>query len=100
MTRRRQRLLSIAVAATLALGWAEAAGAITLLQCLIERGTCNDHLATCNAKDPSQPKPPTPQAEDREPASVIPQAQQDALNKARNVEAVLQQGAKRNDVAE
>jgi hypothetical protein len=39
----------------------------------------------CNAKDPSQPKPPTPQA------GVIPQAQLDALNKAKNVEKVLQQ---------
>jgi hypothetical protein len=49
--------------------------------------------AGCNAKDPSQPKPPTPQAE----SGVIPQAQLDALNKARGVGDVLQQGAQRSD---
>ena len=42
----------------------------------------------CNAKDPTQPKPPTPQTD-----GVIPQAQLDALNKAKNVEQVLQQEA-------
>ncbi|HSB98241.1 MAG TPA: hypothetical protein VLC91_17400 [Spongiibacteraceae bacterium] len=45
-------------------------------------------FSACNAKDPSQPKPPTPQT-----GGVIPQAQLDALNKAKNVENVLQQEA-------
>lgn len=52
-------------------------------------------VAACNGRDPSQPEPPTPQA-----SGVIPQAQLDALDKAKNVEAVLQQGAKRSDPAE
>lgn len=56
-------------------------------------------LAGCNAKDPSQPKPPTPQAEGGSGGGVIPQAQIDALNKARNVENVLKEGAQRNEPA-
>jgi hypothetical protein len=43
-------------------------------------------ICGCGPKDPSQPTPPTPQA-----GGVIPQAQLDALNKAKNVEQVLQQ---------
>ena len=48
---RPRRLLSMAVA-ILALSWAGAAGAAptTLAQCLIEQNTCNNDLATCNAK--------------------------------------------------
>jgi hypothetical protein len=49
----------------------------------------------CNAKDPSQPTPPTPQA-----VGVIPQAQLDTLNKARNVENVLQQEKETHDRSE
>jgi hypothetical protein len=45
-------------------------------------------VTACGPKDPSQPKPPTPQA-----GGVIPQAQLDALNKAKNVERVLQDSA-------
>jgi hypothetical protein len=58
-------------------------------------------LCACNAKDPSQPKPPTPQAE--QPATtggVIPQSQLDAMKKAKEVEKVLQQGAQRSDASE
>lgn len=51
-------------------------------------------LAACNAKDPSQPKPPTPQA------GVVPHTQLDALDRAQGVEATLQQAAQRNDAAE
>jgi hypothetical protein len=53
------------------------------------------NIGGCNAKDPTQPKPPTPQAN-----GVIPQAQLDALNKAKNVEQVLQQGQQRNEQAD
>ncbi len=51
MTRRRQQLSLIAVAAALTLGWEGAAGAtpITLPQCLIQQSTCNNKLAACNA---------------------------------------------------
>ena len=49
----------------------------------------------CNAKDPSQPTPPTPQA-----SGVIPQAKLDALNKAKNVENVLQQEKEAHDRSE
>lgn len=49
----------------------------------------------CNAKDPSQPKPPTPQT-----GGVIPQTQLDALNKAKNVENVLQQEKEAHDRSE
>lgn len=52
-------------------------------------------LAACNAKDPSQPKPPTPQA-----GGAIPQAQLDALGQAKGVEATLQQGAQRSTATE
>lgn len=52
-------------------------------------------LGACNSKDPTQPKPPTPQA-----TGVIPQAQLDALNKAKAVEDVLKQGAQRSELAE
>jgi hypothetical protein len=52
-------------------------------------------IAGCNAKDPSQPNPPTPQAE----GGVIPKAQLDALNKAKGVEETLKQGAQRSDPA-
>lgn len=52
-------------------------------------------IGGCNAKDPSQPKPPTPQA-----GGVIPQAQLDALNKAKNVEQVLQQEKEAHDRSE
>lgn len=68
-------------------------------------------LAACNGRDPSQPRPPTPQAGEATPAAprgqgleaqdarpgVVPQAQLDALQKARNVEGVLQQGAQRSE---
>ena len=49
-------------------------------------------LAGCNPKEPGQPSPPTPQT-----GGVIPQAQMDALDKAKSVEGVLQQGAQRNE---
>lgn len=49
-------------------------------------------LAGCNPKEPTQPTPPTPQT-----GGVIPQAQLDALNKAKGVEEVLQQGAQRSE---
>jgi hypothetical protein len=45
-------------------------------------------LSACGPKDPSQPKPPPPIT-----GGVIPQAQLDALNKAKNVESVLQKEA-------
>lgn len=52
-------------------------------------------LAGCNPREPGQPpNPPTPQT-----GGVIPQAQLDALDKARNVEDVLKQGAQRNEPA-
>ena len=50
-------------------------------------------LAGCNPKEPGQPNPPTPQTSN----GVIPQAQLDALNKAKGVGEVLQQGAQRNE---
>lgn len=57
-------------------------------------------LCACNARDPSQPKPPTPQAETEHATGVIPQSQLDAMKKAKDVEKVLQQGAQRSDASE
>lgn len=50
-------------------------------------------LAACNPKEPGQPNPPSPQTSE----GVLSQAQQDALNKAKGVGEVLQQGAQRNE---
>lgn len=50
-------------------------------------------LAGCNPKEPTQPTPPAPQTN----SGVISQAQQDALNKAKGVGEVLEQGARRNE---
>ncbi len=52
-------------------------------------------LCACQPKDPSQPAPPTPQT-----GGVIPQAQLDALNKAKNVEQVMKQAAEQRDATE
>jgi hypothetical protein len=49
-------------------------------------------LAGCNPKEPGQPNPPTPQT-----SGAIPQGQLDAMDKAKNVEGVMEQGAQRSE---
>jgi hypothetical protein len=72
----------------------------TLVRSLAAGAAIAALLCACNAKDPSQPKPPTPQAETEQATGVIPQSQLDAMKKAKDVEKVLQQGAQRSDASE